>query len=136
MVCYWERTSVHAKARRMGYVILHHWMPEELLRTMWVSFREVSKTDRGERPVGKRKRRDGLASAGVLYREQPVLAQGHRKPSQPADGVPSTWRQPRSILGSNSAEVPRSPEDSPHCRHPSTPRILGSLRRVGLQRVL
>ena len=81
MVCYWERTSVHAKARRMGYVILNHWMPEELLRTMWLSFREVSKTDRGERPVGKRKRRDGLASAGVLYREQPVLAQGHRKPS-------------------------------------------------------
>lgn len=74
MVCYWERTSVHAKARRMGYVILHHWMPEELLRTMWVSFREVSKTDRGERPVGKRKRRDSLASAGVLYREQPVLS--------------------------------------------------------------
>lgn len=72
---------MHAKAKRMGSVMLHPWMPEELLRTMWVSFREVSKIDRGKRPVGKRKRRDGLASAGVLYREQPVLGQGHRKPS-------------------------------------------------------
>jgi hypothetical protein len=29
-----------------------------------------------------------------------------------------------------------SPEDSPCCRHPSTPRILGSLRRVSLQKGL
>jgi hypothetical protein len=32
--------------------------------------------------------------------------------------------------------VPWSPKDSPRWRHPSTPRILGSLRRVSLQRGL
>jgi hypothetical protein len=33
----------------------------------------------------------------------------------------------KSTLGMNLEDSPTSPEDSPHCRHPSTPRILGSL---------
>jgi hypothetical protein len=37
-------------------------------------------------------------------------------------------------LGQTQQIVPRFPEDSAHHRCQSTPRILGSLRRVGLQR--
>jgi hypothetical protein len=43
---------------------------------------------------------------------------------------------PRPSLAQTRLRVPQAPEDSPHCRCPSTPRILGSVRRVGLQRGL
>jgi hypothetical protein len=38
--------------------------------------------------------------------------------------------------GQTQQTVPRTPEDSLDRRHPSTPRILGSLRRVGLQSII
>ena len=38
-----------------------------------------------------------------------------------------TLNEPKPSWALSQQRVPRSPEDSPHCRHPSTPRILRSL---------
>jgi hypothetical protein len=55
---------------------------------------------------------------------------GTKETHWPVAGLHSCWLQPSTILGSKSAKVPKVPEDTPHCRSPSTPRILGSLRPV------
>jgi hypothetical protein len=64
--------------------------------------------------------------------------QGHRKPAWPAAGVHSGWPQPWATLGMNSVDGPMVPRlfksDSSNRRYPSTPRILGSLRIVSLQK--
>jgi hypothetical protein len=59
--------------------------------------------------------------------------QGHRKPDQPVAGV---CTRPTPPWAQTQQKVPQSPDNSLCHRYPSMPRILGSLRRVGLQRGL
>jgi hypothetical protein len=53
--------------------------------------------------------------------------QVNRKYTLPVAPVPSGQCQPQAALGANLMVSPMTPEDYPHCRCPSTPRILGSL---------